>query len=156
MKDAAGPDDYQHLKKVEHRANKANWFAVKKLSVGNTYVSKSGVTNSILKVKRVLPREDFQKIEKLIATFLPFELEHAEVIATLFAGWNNLLLEGKQPTDEEIVYESRENWSERKLGIKRELFFKALGWMKEHKLIPTGKGKTVSAREAKPHGVSKK
>jgi hypothetical protein len=73
-------------------------------------------------------------------------------MATLFAGWNNLLLEGKQPTDEEIVYESRENWSERKLGIDRELFFKALSWMKEHELVPTGKGKAVTSRKIKTSG----
>lgn len=142
-KDAAGPDDFPHLKKVESRATKAGWFGVKKLRVGQTYVSKSGMPKIIKKVKETLPGEYLNKIEQLIQTFLPFELEHAEVIATLYAGWNNLLLEGKNPTDEEIVYESRENWSERKLGIERQSFFKALKWMTEHGYIPTGTGKKV-------------
>lgn len=142
-KDAAGPDDYPHLKKVESRANKANWFGVKKLKIGHTYVAKPGLPRIIGKVKDVLPSEELQKIESLIHTFLPFELEHAEVIATVYAAWNNLLLEGKNPTDEEIVYESRENWSERKLKIQREKFFKALKWMKEHSLVPEGRGKNL-------------
>lgn len=142
-KDAAGPDDFPHLKKVESRAMKAGWFGVKKLRVGQTYVSKQGMPKIIQKVKETLPHEDLSRIEALIRTFLPFELEHTEVIATLYAGWNNLLLERKNPTDEEIVYESRENWSKRKLGIERETFFKALKWVKEHALIPKGRGKVV-------------
>ena len=142
-KDAAGPDDFPHLKKVESRATKAGWFGVKKLRVGQTYVSKRGMPKIIQKVKATLLAEDLQRIENLIQTFLPFELEHAEVIATLYAGWNNLLLGGKEPTDEEIVYASRENWSKRKLGIERQDFFKALKWMKEHGFLPEGKGKLV-------------
>jgi type I restriction enzyme S subunit len=142
-KDAAGPDDFPHLKKVESRAAKAGWFGVKKLRVGQTYISKSGMQKIINRVKETLPREDIVKIERLIQTFLPFELEHAEVIATLYAAWNNLLLDGKKPTDEEIVFESRENWSKRKLGIEREAFFKALKWMKEHGFLAEGRGKKV-------------
>lgn len=145
-KDAAGPDDYPHLKKVESRANKANWFGVKKLKIGHTYVAKSGVSRIIGKVKEILSSEDMQKIESLIHTFLPFELEHAEVIATVYAAWNNLLLEGKKPTDEEIVYESRENWSERKLRIERENFFKVLKWMRKNGYVPKGLGKKVLSR----------
>jgi type I restriction enzyme S subunit len=144
-KDAAGPDDYPHLKKVESRASKAGWFAVKKLRIGQTYVSKSGMPKIIDRIKKVLSTEDINKVEELIQTFLPFELEHAEVIATLYAGWNNLLLEGKKPTEEDIVFESRENWSKRKLGIERKDFFKALNWMKERGYVPSGLGKKVKS-----------
>ena len=146
QKDAAGPDDFPHLKKVESRAIKSNWFGVKKLKIGQTYVSKSGMPRIIQKLKASLSEEDFKKIETLVHTFLPFELEHAEVIAAVYAGWNNLLLEGKTPTDEEIVYESRENWSKRKLSIERASFFKALKWMREHGYEATGIGKRVTTR----------
>jgi type I restriction enzyme S subunit len=146
QKDAAGPDDFPHLKKVESRAIKSNWFGVKKLQIGQTYFSKSGMPRIIQKLKASLSEEDFKKIETLVHTFLPFELEHAEVIATVYAGWNNLLLEGKTPTDEEIVYESRENWSSRKLGIDRASFFKALKWMRKHGYEATGIGKRVTTR----------
>lgn len=143
-KDAAGPDDYPHLKKVESRAAKAGWFRTERLQIGQTYVSRSGMPKIIKRVKEMLSAEDLNKIEKLIQTFLPFELEHAEVIATVYAGWNNLLLDGKTPTDEEIVYESRENWSKRKLTIEREKFFNALHWLRKHEMVPVGVGKTVN------------
>jgi len=149
QKDAAGPDDFPHLKKVEHRAKMSNWFGVKNLEIGYTYFSKTGIKNSISKLSQALPEADFRKINDLITTFLPFDLEEAELRATLFAGWNNLLLEGKSPTDEEIVYESRENWSNRKLTIQREKFFSTLAWMRQHGLVATGAGKTVSKAEKK-------
>ena len=147
VKDAAGPDDFPHLKKVESRATKAGWFSVKKLRVGQTYSSRRGMPKIIKKVEDVLSPEDLSEIQGLIKIFLPFDLQHAEVIATLYAGWNNLLLDGKKPTDEEIVYESRENWSDRKLTIKREDFFNTLLWMRNHNLIPVGRGRAVTKPE---------
>jgi len=83
--------------------------------------------------------------DRLLDMFLKFDLEHSEIVATLYAGWNNLLLDGKTPSDEEIVYESRENCPKRKLGIERESFFKVLNWMrkKEIGLIPSGNGLKV-------------
>jgi type I restriction enzyme, S subunit len=148
-KDAAGPDDYPHLMRVESRARKANWFGTKSLPIGHTYFSKQGMSAIIAKTKDKLLEEDSEKITGLINTFLQFELKHAEVVATLYAGWNNLLLQGEKPTDDEIVYESRENWSERKLTIKREEFISTLSWMRKHDLIPAGKGKAVVKAEAK-------
>lgn len=81
----------------------------------------------------------------MINLFLKFDLERAEIIATLYAGWNNLLIDGKMPTDDEIVYESRENWSKRKLTIDRERFYKALQWMRkdEISIVPIGFGTKV-------------
>ncbi len=147
VKDAAGPDDYPHLRKVEHRANKANWFGIRKLEIGKTYFSKSGIKNAVTKIETILSKEDLIKINELVHTFLPFEMEHAELIATLYAGWNNLLIQGSKPSDEEIVFESRENWSVRKLTIEREKFFKTLNWMKTHGYIPEGKGNIVLKSE---------
>lgn len=80
---------------------------------------------------------------------LPMNTQQAEVMCTVYAGWNNLLLEGQQPSDEEIVYESRENWHTAKLNIPREKFFAAIRWMREKDLVPTGRGKSVLAKQGK-------
>jgi restriction endonuclease S subunit len=156
MKDAAGPDDYKHLKKVEHRANMAGFFSIVQQRIGHTYKPKRKMPQAIEKVKSVLTAEELFAVENLLKDFLPFELEHAELVATLFAGWNNLLLKGKHPTDEEIVFESRENWSKRKLTIPRENFFKTLSWMKTHDYVPQGKGKLVLRKEELKKGKTKK
>ena len=148
MKDAAGPDDFKHLKKVEHRAHKAGYFKeIATHPIGHTYKSMRNMQRVIVKTKSILTEQELAEIDNLITTFLPFELEHAELVATIFAGWNNLLLLGKNPSDEEIVYESRENWSKRKLAIDRGKFFKTLNWMRSHNYIPEGKGTMILKKE---------
>ena len=145
VKDAAGPDDYNHLKKVEHRASMAGYFKVVKKEIGHTYAASKNITKAIDNLENKVTEEQKKQLDNLINLFLKFDLERAEIIATLYAGWNNLLIDGKTPTDDEIVFESRENWSKRKLGIERERFFKALQWMRkdEINLIPIGFGAKV-------------
>jgi restriction endonuclease S subunit len=146
VKDAAGPDDYRHLMKVESRAKKANWFEpIKAGKVGHTYQARHGLNKINNLVMTKLSDTQFKDIEDMIRLFLPMDLEQSEIVATLYAGWNNLLLQGNNPTDEEIVYESRENWSKRKLTIDRERFWKALNWMRKKGLVPVGRGKEVMA-----------
>lgn len=153
MKDAAGPDDYPHLKKVEHRAKMIGAFSILPLEVGHTYMAMKNMPKCIEKAKAALTKVDLEKITELINTFLPFDLEHAELVATIYAGWNNLLIKQQIPSDEEIVYESRENWSKRKLTIPRENFFKTLNWMRTHDFVPQGKGQLVlNNNKAKANG----
>ena len=145
VKDAAGPDDYNHLKKVEHRASMAGYFKVVKKEIGHTYSSSRNITKAIDNLESKVTAEQKKQLDNLINLFLKFDLERAEIIATLYAGWNNLLIDGKMPTDDEIVYESRENWSKRKLTIDRERFYKALQWMRkdEISIVPIGFGTKV-------------
>ncbi|MCW3168816.1 restriction endonuclease subunit S [Chryseobacterium sp. 09-1422] len=144
VKDAAGPDDYPHLKKIEHRAKMANYFAIQKKEIGYSYSSAKNSDKAIEKFQSTLSDEKNRQLDNLIALFLKFDLEVSEIIATTYAGWNNLILSGNaNPSDEEIVYESRENWSERKLKITRERFFKAIEWMRKNEIVPTGYGAVV-------------
>ena len=144
VKDAAGPDDYPHLKKIEHRAKMANYFALQKRDIGYSYSSAKNSDKAIEKFQSALSVEKNKRLDDLIALFLNFDLEVSEIIATTYAGWNNLILNGNgNPSDEEIVYESRENWSERKLKIARERFFKAIEWMRKNEIVPTGYGAVV-------------
>jgi len=147
VKDAAGPDDYRHLKNIESRAGKAGFFKQKKRPIGYTYVPGNNMDKVISKFESSVSDEQNAKVNALLQLFLPFDLETAEIAATTYAGWNNLIILGNShPSDEEIVTASRENWSKRKLTIPRERFFKAIDWLrkKEINLIPTGYGLFVS------------
>ncbi|WP_294296529.1 restriction endonuclease subunit S [uncultured Chryseobacterium sp.] len=144
VKDAAGPDDYPHLKIVESRAKKAGFFNKVEKPIGYSYRLANNSDRVIEKFQSALSVEKNKKLDDLIALFLKFDLEVSEIIATAYAGWNNLILSGNSnPSDEEIVYESRENWSERKLKIARERFFKAIEWMRKNEIVPTGYGAVV-------------
>ena len=147
VKDSAGPDDYNHLKKVEHRANMAGYFTILKKDgeLGYSYKSGRNITKAIDNLEKKISTEQKEQMDNLIKLFLKFDLESAEIIATVYAGWNNLLIDGKTPTDDEIVLESKDNWSKRKEGLKRERFYKALQWMRKEDiaLIPIGFGAKV-------------
>jgi len=147
VKDAAGPNDYPHLKKVESRARKANWFEVRKQQAGGAYAFnvRHGFDALLDKTAHALG-ERVAEVDFLLKILLPLSTKQAEIVATLYAAWNNLLLLGRSPQDEDIVYEARENWHEAKLNIEREKFFKGLEWMRKQGLVPAGKGRYVSGK----------
>ena len=149
VKDAAGPNDYNHLKKIEHRANMVNWFSVQRREGGQGYyfTKKNGFEKLISKTTNALGEKNSEVIN-LIRMMLPLNTQQAEIVATLFAAWNNLILSGETvPNDEAIVTEARENWHESKLNIERERFFSALTWLRKKNLIPSGIGKIIDSRE---------
>lgn len=147
IKDAAGPNDYPHLMKVESRARKANWFDVKKKKDADAYAfsKKHGFDALLLKTMKALG-ERADEVDALINLLLPLNSRQAEIVATLYAAWNNLLLQGQSPDDEAIVHEARENWHASKLKIERDKFFRGLRWMREHGLVPAGRGRFVAKK----------
>jgi hypothetical protein len=147
IKDAAGPNDYPHLMKVESRARKANWFDVKKKKDADAYAfsKKHGFDALLLKTMKALG-ERADEVDALISLLLPLNSRQAEIVATLYAAWNNLLLQGQSPDDEAIVLEAREHWHASKLNIERDKFFRGLQWMREKGLVPSGKGRYVGAK----------
>ncbi len=151
IKDAAGPNDYPHLKKVESRARKANWFDVLQQNKDGAYVfSKKHGFDALLDRTATALGKRVADVDALLKLLLPLNTRQAEIVATLYAAWNNLLLLGHSPEDEEIVCEARENWHESKLQIDREKFFKGLEWMRKQGLVPAGRGRYVAEKSKQP------
>jgi len=147
VKAAAGPNDYPHLKKVESRAQKANWFSVRQQKADGAYVfHKEHSFDALLGKTATALGERAAEVDVLINLLLPLDTRQAEIVATLYAAWNNLLLLGRAPNDEDIVYEARENWHASKLEIERERFFKGLEWMRKQGLVPVGRGRYVDTK----------
>jgi type I restriction enzyme, S subunit len=146
VKDAAGPNDFTHLIKVEHRARKTNFFDFKQVRGGPYQVLKLRGFNRLLDETRTALGQRLADVEGLLQWMLPMTVQQAEIVATVYAAWNNLLLDGRKPTDEEIVREAREDWHPDKLKIEREKFFKAIGWLRKEGVVPEGKGPPVIAK----------
>ena len=52
-----------------------------------------------------------KEIEKVIGLFKNLDTEQSEIVATLFACWNDLLIEREENiTDKKIIYEARNHW----------------------------------------------
>lgn len=146
VKDAAGPNDYPHLMGVEHRARKAGFFDFQRVTGARYRVRKGLHFDKLIKRTRESLGDRNWDIESLLKLMLPMDTSQAEIFCTVYAAWNNLLLDGQQPTDESIVFEARENWHPDKLNIPREKFFAAICWLREKDIIPSGKGKMVTAK----------
>ena len=80
---------------------------------------------------------------------IPMDSAQVEIVATLFACWNDLLGHGEQPEDERIIADFYA-WSESKASYERERLQRALAWMREKGVVPTGRAKpTAATRESR-------
>lgn len=147
IKDAAGPNDFQRLKNVvEHHARKKKYFDFQKEKTGRHTLVKLAHFDELIDTTRAKLQDRLPEVDELLELMLPMDKQNAELFCTVFAGWNNLLLDGLQPTDEEIVYESRENWHPDKLKIERVKFFAMIEWLRRKEVVPQGRGKKVLAK----------
>jgi len=149
IKDAAGPNDYLHQQRVEHRARKAGYFDFKRVDGAGYRVKRLRHFDAIVERARERLGDSNQGLDRLLELMLPMNTQQAEIFCTVYAAWNNLLLDGQKPSDEEIVYEARENWHPSKLNIPRDKFFAAVSWLKEKGIVPSGRGKRVVAKTGK-------
>ena len=145
IKGAAGPNDHQITKKIESRARKAGFFYVEKVGDVINYRKGSQFNKIVDKTVAALGNLTNAVLD-LIDLMAPLTTQQAEIVATVYAGWNNLLLEGIAISNELIVTEARENWHVNKLNIPRDKFFSAIDWMKEKNLVPKGNGKKVISK----------
>jgi hypothetical protein len=93
LKDAAGPNDFKRLKKVEYRAEKAGYFTFHERAQGGYTFTKGPQFDSIISKTRTALGGLNQKVDDLIQLMLPMDTEEAEVFATVHAAWNNLLID---------------------------------------------------------------
>jgi len=149
VKDAAGPDDYQHLKRVEKRAKAKFAFETRKRNgdVGWEFVPLSGFNRMFRQSEQVLA-DRLADIDNIIKIFLPLDTWRSEAVATLYAVWHDLLADGISPTDDQIIAGFYE-WSKKKKEFAREDLAKSLAWMRKIELIPDGKGKRTATARAK-------
>ena len=144
QRDAAGPVDYTSRRKVESLAKKQGWYTVveAKVRLGMKYVPGSKLPQALpIAVGTIGSQKPL--VDGLIELMRPLATRACEIIATLFAGWNDLLLKGGEPTDNEILVEARENWHPKKLTIPMQEWIAGLAWLRAHQILPKGVGRPV-------------
>lgn len=81
------------------------------------------------------------EFERVLDLFAGLDTEDSEIVATLYAAWNDLLLEGKPVTDDIVIAEFREHWGvPRKAGFDSGRLRAKLDWMRSNRLVPKGQG----------------
>ncbi|GHV26186.1 hypothetical protein AGMMS4952_05690 [Spirochaetia bacterium] len=82
-----------------------------------------------------------REIERIIAIFKPFTMDQAEIIATLYAAWNDAIIKGENFTDKDIVRDVTNNWKDTKRRFADDVWLRAMDKMREFALVPKGYGK---------------
>jgi type I restriction enzyme S subunit len=140
---AAGPWD-PWISEFDAIGRREGWFTMTEKSLGNgrskfDYAPKSALKEKAAEAGAALGKQKTE-FDRMLSLFADRSTEEAEIIATLFAAWNDFLIDGKSPTDEEIIREVRENWHQRKERFSASLLARWLGWMRTNRLVPQGHG----------------
>jgi len=144
VREAAGPADFPRLKKVVHRAARLHAFSVAAGShgKGGQWAAGGGLRKRVREYEEVFAAER-PEIDRIIDLFVPMDSARAEIVATLYACWNDLLAQGIEPDDSAIIEEFH-RWGEGKLRFEADRLDRALQWMREQRLNPTGRAKRTT------------
>jgi len=152
IKDAAGPNDFAHMRTAEQWAKDNDFFEFVQRQngqrgydfiKGKRYAEWLPQALDVLKPYR-------NNLDRIVNLLMPLDTQEAELVATTYAAWNNLLLDGVEPTESAIIHEARENWSSSKQQYSRERFLEAINQLRSNGIVPTGSGKRVNGQESLP------
>lgn len=88
-----------------------------------------------------------EALDRLISLLGDFQTRSLQIVATLYAAWNDFLIDGRSATDDQILDEVRMNWHHEKEEVRKEEWRRFLDWMKRNDLVPVGqRPKTHPAR----------
>jgi len=141
QRQAAGPFDNTMMYGIAAGLKKQQWFAKRGHGQNATYAPllKAGAH------EKYLPywQDKISKIDEVLQLLGPLRPDQCEIVSTLYAAWNDLLIDGEAITDDRIIEQASkaELWHKTKEAIDPDRWPKALQWMREHHLVPTGYGK---------------
>lgn len=162
-REAAGPLDQRSLYNekigIEPLAASKGLFETEKKK-GKEFdfvVYKAGpnLRNSVQQFEKLFG-ESSEKIEGVIKLTSPMTRDQIEIVATLYACWNDLLLAKKKPTDADLIKEFKDKWhpektkkfkaeKNKKPRFTEKQLIDAIAWMKTKGLVPIGSGKKTKA-----------
>ena len=151
QRQAAGPLDPKALYDaeigLEALATKYKFLSVEKSGRKVTYRRGPNLSEALESARVVLGARRVA-INRIVDRFRKLDTDQCEIVATLYACWNDRILESKSVSDDAIADEFLEAWHEKKRRFARPRLFKALHWMRDNKLVPTGKAAHTIRRRA--------
>lgn len=159
VRDAAGPVDFAHLLSIIGRGKSLGVFQERRRSSSK---SKNGdLWQSFLGDEHVekgyefIPLSNFEQtanrmsdvfgklssqIDALIDTFIGLNTDESEIVATLYAAWNDILADGEDVTDERL-FRVFYDWDKSKHRFQDGELRRMKAWMQALQLIPNGTAK---------------
>jgi type I restriction enzyme S subunit len=75
-----------------------------------------------------------------------WKTERCEIFSTTYAAWNDLLIWGRDVTDEAILDEILNRWHDDKRRISEQRWRNAIQWMRKNAFVPVGFGRPTAQR----------
>lgn len=150
-REIAGPLDYSLFYDeklgIEKLGEQLGLFNVSKNEGRYTYKSQKEIEHYLLIAKEFFS-DEFDELEKLLKIFKPMKAYQAEIVATLYACWNDLIIKNKKkPTKKQIMDDFFKSWHQSKVRFSEEKISIALDWMKEKNIIPDGRGNLTKIKK---------
>lgn len=146
LRNVAGPHDRHLMNQVEGELQNRQWYErIERETVGHAYrpLSQAGQHQRVY--ERVWSDAERSIIGRVIELMRSWDTDRCEMTVTLYAAWNDFILEGRLATDEAIVDEVMHRWNDAKLRFSRTEWLAVLADMKKHEiLVPTGFGKRTT------------
>ena len=134
------------MNKVESEMQNHQWYErIEREIVGHAYrpLSKAGQHRQAY--CSAWPVAERATIEQVIELMRDWDTDRCEMTVTLYAAWNDFILEGRPVSNEAIVDEVMHSWNDTKLRFGKPNWLAVLAEMKKHKiLMPTGFGKRTT------------
>ena len=145
-REAAGPDDAKHRHATWEWARSQHFFRFNKRSGGGHDFEKLSSYSGLIEDARtaIVGSAAAKAIELLV----DMDRDFAELIATTYAAWNNLIIDQCAATDDDIVLAARDNWHRDKLRFDPSRFHDAIRFIRNNSIVPDGTAKRVGGQEA--------
>lgn len=137
---AAGPYDPQMRYSVEEQLKQKKWVRISKSYSGKMEYQEDSNFSEYRKLYSEVFAKESDKISSILNEFYNKTTDYCEAFSTLYMCWNDLLIEGKNPKKDEIIYEFKNHWSERKQKFSSMFLKDVLSDMINLHLEPKGYG----------------
>ena len=140
---AAGPFDGALMTEVEAQLARIGHIATSQLGGPNSPVEYRliGTRGALRTELDALLGDRSAAFDKMLADLGGLESKGVEAVATLYAVWNDMLIDGQTPTDDALINGVLNDWhAEKRDKFTRPDLVNYLGWMRRHDLTPSGRG----------------
>ena len=146
VREAAGPlsESIYKCESVISRKNK--WIKVNKVRKHIEYEILSDFSKYSKYYAKYYSNYNNQ-IEDIIEKVKNYSTDKSEMVATLYASWNDFIIRKEEISDIKIVKDVRENWNDTKKRFNEQKWLEILEEMKQIELTPKGNGNLTIIKE---------
>lgn len=143
IKKAAGPYDENLIKEIEQKLSQMQFYQIQQDKKDNKRVhyTRLGCADELDSLFASNFTKEKDIVDGLLAKFKKSRWDQCEIIATLYAVWNNRIIQNELINDA-LLKQDFLGWDKNKAKYKDRLDA-ALDWMRNNNIIPDGYGKLI-------------